>query len=288
MNTATTSFAFRRRWRTQSYMHPPLRFGGIAGIIMTLSRVPGPFWSAASLLMSLAYYGCRLGWGLAAGFLVLLSVHETGHLLAARRYRLRTSWPLFVPGLGALIDIQEAPGDRWQNAVIGVSGPVFGTIGTLVCLFLAHVSGCRLLYEAAFAGAVMNTFNLIPVGPMDGGRVAELFSRWLWIPGYLMLAVIVWYLRAPAAVLLLLLMLPIIVTLFRRKKSLKSDSPDLREQSRVSLGKRLAMGFLYIGLVIILASSMCWIFVKDIAPRLHAGKSLTHSIPGNKTAGVDH
>jgi Zn-dependent protease len=254
---------------------------------MALSNIPGPVWSAASLLMSLAYYGCRLGWGLAAGFLVLLSVHETGHLLAARRYRLRTSWPLFVPGLGALIDIQEAPGDRWQNAVIGVSGPVFGTVGTLACWVLAHVSGCRLLYEAAFAGAVMNTFNLIPVGPMDGGRVAELFSRWLWIPGYVMLAAFVWFFHAPSAILMLVVMLPMVLSLFRGR-SRKSDSSDLREQSRVSLGKRLAMGFLYIGLVIILASSMCWIFVKDIAPRLHAGKSLTHSIPGNKTAGVDH
>lgn len=264
-------------------MHPPLRFGGIAGIIMTLSNIPGPVWSAASLLMSLAYYGCRLGWGLAAGFLVLLSVHETGHLLAARRYRLRTSWPLFVPGLGALIDIQEAPGDRWQNAVIGVSGPVFGTIGTLVCLFLAHVSGCRLLYEAAFAGAVMNTFNLLPVGCMDGGRVAELFTRWLWIPGYLMLAAIVWFFHAPSAILMLVVMLPMVISLFRAK-SAKRHSPDC---DRVSLKGRITMGILYVALISILAASMCLVWCNDIAPGLHSGKRLLPAGPkSNITTAV--
>ena len=275
-------------WLATTLLLPILR--GLLGVIEAaeaLSVIPAPVWTIGSALVSIAVYSSRMGWKMAAGFIALLMIHECGHLLAARCYGTGVSAPIFIPYIGAVIDIKQPMRNAWEEAVLGISGPILGSLGAFSCLGIHRLTGSFYFAELAFFGFFMNLFNLIPLGSMDGGHVAVLLTRWLWIPGYVMLAAFVWFFHAPAAILMLVVTLPMVLSLFRGR-SRKTGSSHRQEQARVSLGKRLVMGFLYIGLVIILATSMGWIFVKDIAPALHAGKSLAHSTPVNKTAGVDH
>ena len=233
-----------------------------------LGVIPAPVWTLGSMLISIAIYASSLGWSLAVGYIALLAIHEIGHLLAARYYRVKVSAPIFIPYIGAIIDIRGKITSAWHEAVIGIAGPVLGSLGAFACLGIHHVNGEFYFAELGFIGLCLNLFNLVPLGAMDGGHITTVLSRWLWIPGWCLLAVFVWFIHSPAAIVMLAVSLPIILTLFRKKPL------HLRDYDRVPVLKRLIMGALYIGLVAVLAGSVGWVFAKDITPGLKEGKTL--------------
>ena len=244
-----------------------------------LRVVPGAVWTIGSMLISITVYASGLGWGLAAGFIILLMVHELGHILAARYVGVKVSAPLFIPYIGAIIDIRGKITSAWHEAVIGIAGPILGSLGAFACVGIHHLNGNFYFAELGFIALFLNLFNLIPLGAMDGGHIATVLSRWLWIPGWCLLAVFVWFIHSPAAIVMLAVSLPMILTLFRKKPL------HLQDYDRVPVLKRLIMGALYIGLVAVLAGSVGWVFAKDITPGLKKGKSLiaqdTHAKPAN-------
>lgn len=128
---------------------------------------------------------------LAFGFVVLMLVHEMGHVFATWYYHLSASPPIFIPFIGALINLRGKPANAKVEAVIGIGGPLLGTIGALICyvLFLTvHQCQNPIFYQVTVLGFLLNFFNLLPVPPLDGGRVTAAISPLLWIPGLLGLA----------------------------------------------------------------------------------------------------
>jgi Zn-dependent protease len=71
--------------------------------------------------MLLSVWAYALFWGVwfAAGFVVLMFVHECGHLLAAKKVGLKVGAPVFIPFMGALIALKEAPRNAWIEAQVG-------------------------------------------------------------------------------------------------------------------------------------------------------------------------
>jgi Zn-dependent protease len=69
------------------------------------------------------------------------------------------------------------------EGIVGIAGPVAGTIGALVCYALFLQTGLPFLGIAAYAGFLMNLFNLLPIPPLDGGRVTAAVSPWIWMLG---------------------------------------------------------------------------------------------------------
>lgn len=256
-------------WACEKILKPAL--GALLELIQRLrflKQVRGPVWTIGSALITIAIYSSRLGWKLSAGFIAMLMVHELGHIFAARYYGISIGPPIVWPYLGALINIREDIRDPWKQAVMGIAGPVFGTAGALVCWAVSHATGSVLFAEIAFGSMIMNGVNVLPLGALDGGHVVALFHKKLWIIGYLIMAVMAWYIRAPMMILSLVIMLPMLIGAFRKPRS----SPLSRWQDavRISLGKRFAMGGFYLGLVALLAASICLIFARDIAPALKA------------------
>jgi Zn-dependent protease len=89
--------------------------------------------TGGTMVLSIGFYALTWGWWFAVGFVLLLFVHESGHLLAARRLGLKVGAPVFIPFLGALIALKEAPRNAWIEAQVGIGGPMLGTLGAGVC-----------------------------------------------------------------------------------------------------------------------------------------------------------
>lgn len=147
--------------------------------------------TGGSMVLSIAVYSLFLGWAFAAGFVLLILVHEMGHVLALRKYGIKGSPPFFVPFVGAIITVPRMP-DALQEAIVGIAGPIFGTIGAITCLAIYFAHPTDLLLSLAFYGVFLNLFNLIPVPPLDGGRVMAAVSPWVWPLGLIALLAMIY------------------------------------------------------------------------------------------------
>jgi Zn-dependent protease/uncharacterized Zn finger protein (UPF0148 family) len=130
-----------------------------------------------TMLASLGVYWSWFGWKFALGFLIGIYIHEMGHVWELRRFGLRASVPLFIPGLGAFISVYDAPKDSLQNARIGLAGPIWGLSFALACALFGLGMESQLLLAVAQVTATINLFNLIPVWQLDGGRGLEPLSQ---------------------------------------------------------------------------------------------------------------
>jgi len=207
--------------------------------------------TSATMLVSVAAYSLIWGWQFAAGFVLLLLVHEMGHVIQLRREGVPASAPLFVPFLGAVVGMKKMPEDAAAEARVGLAGPVLGSIGCLVPLALYGATGNHLFQALAFTGFFLNLFNLLPVVPLDGGRAMAALSPWMWLVGFAMLLAAA--IAFPNPIMLLILVLGGLEA-WRRWKTRKT--PDGRRYYRVKPSTRLAVAVVYIGLAVALGVAM--------------------------------
>ena len=167
----------------------------------------GKFTTLISMLASVGVYAMAFGWPFAAGFVALIFVHECGHALALRREGIPSGLPVFIPFLGAFIAMKGLPRNAYIEAKVGIAGPLLGSLGALSVLLMGLFSENHqgLFLALAQTGFLINLFNMIPVSPMDGGRVAGGISRWLLIVGLLLGVWIFWQLGSPLLLLMLIL-----------------------------------------------------------------------------------
>jgi Zn-dependent protease len=140
--------------------------------------------TAASALVSVGAYSLLWGWQFAVGFVVLLFVHEFGHVIALRREGVKASAPMFVPFLGAVITARSLGDDALAEARVGLAGPILGTIGSAAVAIVGLVTHTGLLEALGYIGFFLNLFNLLPVVPLDGGRAMAAMAPWMWFVGF--------------------------------------------------------------------------------------------------------
>jgi Zn-dependent protease len=142
------------------------------------------FKTIGSMLISIVVYAYYFqDWRFAAGFVLLILVHEMGHVIANKYYGLSASPPIFIPFVGAVINLRQRPENAKVEGIVGIAGPVAGTVGAIVCYALYLQTRMPFLLIAAYAGFLMNLFNLLPIPPLDGGRVTAAVSPWIWMLG---------------------------------------------------------------------------------------------------------
>src|ERR1700752_3872019 len=145
-----------------------------------------------SMVLSLGALTLFYGPAFAPGLLALTAAHEFGHLLSARREGVAVGMPVFLGPLGAVIGLRQPPRDARQEAVIAIGGPGVGNAGALAVLLwgLSLPDGYLhgLLVSLAYFGFFLNLFNLVPMSPLDGGRVASALSRWANVLGLAVIA----------------------------------------------------------------------------------------------------
>jgi Zn-dependent protease len=130
-----------------------------------------------SMLLSLGVYCVALGWQFALGLVLSIYIHEMGHVLMLRRYGFKITAPMFIPGVGAVIRLQQKVVNPYEDAEIGLAGPIYGLGAATVALGLWLATEAQILAEIAGWGAWINLFNLLPIGTLDGGRGFHAMSR---------------------------------------------------------------------------------------------------------------
>jgi Zn-dependent protease len=222
--------------------------------------------SGGSMLLSMAVYALFYGWRYAVGFVLLLLVHELGHLIAARQRGLPVGLPTFIPFVGAWIELKQMPHDAETEAWVGLGGPLLGTFGALVCWLMAKSWDADWLLAVAYGGFVLNLFNLIPISPFDGGRITAVLSPRVWLAGVPILGALFFYSPSPMLLIVALLAAPQVW----RAVHYRSDSAEARSYYLVSTAVKWRYGSYYLLLVVFL--SLMSYDVHQTLQTLHPGR----------------
>jgi Zn-dependent protease len=214
------------------------------------------FTTSASMLVSLGAYAWFWGWKFAVGFVLLLFVHELGHYLEAKRQGLDVGAPIFIPFLGAAILLKENPLNAWREAQIAIAGPIVGSIGAAVVWLVGEQQNSELFMALGFTGFFLNLFNLLPVVPLDGGRIAAAIHPILWFVGFIGLVGLAFVAPNP---LLILIALIVGLELWRRWQ--ERGTPEAAGYYKVARWQRVAATVGYFGLAALLVLGMSASFV---------------------------
>ncbi len=201
------------------------RLAGGGAILTTLAFIAGKskllgllvgvlkFKTLATMALSIGVYATQWGWPFAVGFVLLIFVHELGHALALKHEGIPAGAPVFIPFVGAFVAMQGRPRDAYVEARVALAGPVLGSLGAWAVLGAGLALDQRLLAAIGHTAVLINLFNLVPVSPLDGGRIAGAFTRGYWLIGYAVGVVALLVTRSP---LLLIVLLVGLWTLSRR------------------------------------------------------------------------
>jgi Zn-dependent protease len=214
--------------------------------------------TALTMLVSIGAYALLFPVWFAVGFVVLIWVHEMGHVLQLKREGIKASAPMFIPFLGAFVAMKEMPKNALAEARVGLAGPVLGTLGGLAVLGLYAWTQNPLFLGLAYFNFLINLFNLAPMLPLDGGRAMGAMS-----PVFSLLGLVVMvgmFFVAPIMVFIALLGLP---EVWHRWKT--RNTPEGRAYNDIPAGSRALVGIAYVGLIVLLGLLMAATFVPNPA-----------------------
>ena len=215
-------------------------------LLLATGKLGKVLLSGGSMIISLITYSFIYGWMYSLGFVGLLFIHEYGHYHAAKIRGLDVGLPTFIPFVGAWIQLKEQPIDAETEAFIGISGPMLGSLGAYIIYLLSYVEDSKLLIAISYSGFILNLFNLIPLSPLDGGRVVSVISPKIWYLGIPILLIIFYFNPSPMLLIIAILAIPRIWEAFQNK-SIESDYFSSNQQLKIQYG------FYYISLIVFLS-----------------------------------
>ncbi len=222
----------------------PLKFLGL-----------GKFWvTGLSMLAMVWSYAMFHGWLFAVGLVVLIFIHEMGHAFEIKRAGLGSSWPVFIPFMGAFITLKGAVLDVHTEARIGIAGPVAGAAASLGCVLIYQATGSTLFLALGYVGFFLNLFNMLPMRPLDGGRVFAAISRKASPWGLGIVALAMFFTGSPMLIF-------IAIMGFMSWMSQRNMPPEAAERYHSIPDRlRLAWAGAYFGLVLALGLGMAYTF----------------------------
>jgi Zn-dependent protease len=204
--------------------------------------------AGGSMALSIAAYAFFLRaypFALIIGFVLIILIHEIGHAVVIRAKGLRAGVMVFIPFIGGAVTLKDQPHSAYDDAQIGLAGPIFGTAASLIVLQLYKWLHQPLYLAIAAAGFGVNLINLIPIGMLDGGRISGAVTKWMWVFGGAFLVYKV--ARQPNPLMLLILLL----AAFQVYASIVREKND-KAFYDVTLGQRAGIAAAYFILVIFL------------------------------------
>jgi Zn-dependent protease len=252
-------------WSTVKRLLAPLAMIGallakFKGFLLLLLKVKF-VGTALTMLLSIGGYALLFPVWFAVGFVLLIWVHEMGHVLQLKREGIKASAPMFVPFFGAFVAMKEMPKNALAEARVGLAGPVLGTLGALGALGIYAATENPLFLGLAYFGFLINLFNLAPMLPLDGGRAVGAMSPAFWLLGVALIVALLFV--TPLNPILILVAFLGGAELWRRWKL--RNTPERRAYHDIKLRYRVMVGLAYVGLIAVLALLMAATYVPDPA-----------------------
>ncbi len=238
----------------------------------------GKFKTFLTMLISIWAYAMFWGWPFAAGFVALLFIHEMGHVIALRMMGIKATAPMFIPFMGAFIGMKEMPENAFGEAVMAYGGPLLGTLGAIGCAGAGLVTGNPFWYALAMSGFLLNLFNLLPISPLDGGRIIGVISPKLWILG-LVGAIGLFYLTWSPIVALIIIMGSLQIY-----SSSKRTTAEKARYYAVSMGRRVGMGLAFLALLTVTSIGM--LAMQIPLEKIQQNGFFSQEMPANDNAEV--
>lgn len=142
----------------------------IASVVAKLAK-GAKFGKIGLAAGSAVSYSFLFTWQFAAMLLFMLFVHESGHIWAMKRYGMKTKGIYFIPFLGGAAVTEDEFPSRQAEAVIAIMGPIWGLALSGLTALVYLVTQQPVFAAAAGWMAAINLFNLLPINPLDGGRI---------------------------------------------------------------------------------------------------------------------
>lgn len=209
--------------------------------------------AGGSFVVTIAAYAIKYPLAVVVGFVVVTLIHEIGHAVAIRAMGLRAGYMVFIPFIGGAVTLKDQPRTVFDDALIGLAGPFFGTTASLLILQLYKWTADPLYLLIAFLGFALNLFNLLPIGMLDGGRISAAITKWMWVFGG---GAVVWKVIDQPNPLIILIA---VLAAFQVYASIVREKTDPRFYE-ISGAQRAAIAVLYFALVIFLGHQtwMTW------------------------------
>lgn len=222
-------------------------------------KFKGLWFTVITTGLTALIYAQLFGWAFGVGIVLLILVHESGHVVVARAMGLPVTLPVMIPFLGAFVSMKQQPRSVAQESVMAIGGPILGTVAAGLC-YLGYLatpdsSTGQLLRALAYFGFLINLFNLVPVTPLDGGRVLSLLSKWFNVAGLVVAAGLLLYEMSVGTTVSPVLFLVLIFGAFSTFQRFRSTALNPAYYA-VDARTKLTIGLLYLGLLLALGLGM--------------------------------
>ena len=227
---------------------------GLGGLVFLL-KIPA-FATLFSALVSVGAYSLFYGPWFAVALVVMIFVHEMGHVVEIRRQGMAATAPIFIPFLGAAIFQRSHPTTAVKQAQIGIAGPIAGTIGATVAFMFYTSTHNPVFLLAATIGFFLNLINMLPVWQLDGAWVLAPVSPWFQVAGLAAIAVLAIVFHFVSALLIIIALLGISSARAAFRNAKNPYYTSVPAQARLALfGAWLAL-VLYLGVMTLQAESL--------------------------------
>lgn len=223
--------------------------------LVFLVKIPA-FATLFSALVSFGAYALVFGPWFAVSLVVMIFVHEMGHVLEIRRQGMAATAPVFIPFLGAAIFQRQHPTTAVKQAQIGIAGPIAGTVGATAAFLLYGSTQNPVFLLAAALGFFLNLFNMLPVWQLDGAWVLAPVSPWFQVLGLGAIVVLVLFFHFVSVILLLIALLGIGSARSAFRNARNPYYTSVPANARLALGAAWLVLVLYLGVMSLQTESL--------------------------------
>lgn len=219
-------------------------------LVLMAGKIGKFLMTGGTMLISIVAYAFVYGWRYAVGLVGLIFTHELGHYMAAKQSKLDVGAPCFIPFVGAWIQLKEQPMNAEVEAFVGMAGPLVGSAAAFLCYLMAESNGSMLLMAIAYSGFMLNLFNLIPITPLDGGRIVAVISPKIWYIGIpILIGLFIWR-PSPMLLVLALMFIPKVLEALKNKDLEKSAYYMVNRATRISYAVQYLMLVVFLSITV--------------------------------------